>query len=442
MYVTDARGKAYNYQVTESFRTGRRSSRQVPFSDRMNQVPIRGPKEGSLSFQRRKNDYYARVFADLSAAPKFHGSSSVDGGHSFRTIRVRSTPGSANYLEGSPGGPISSKRLIVADIPKTHTPADWWYSGALSSAGISPGTHASISVDARAQLNPLVNAAYHSMIPDLPIAGWGETVVELARGNFPRVLPDLVARARYARELKLDPKKARRAARALGSDYLNARFGWEPVIRDTVNTVMHLMSIHTMVYDNIKRKRMTPTLTSNGRTSGFMATGSTTSADYDTRLAGTPAGVWYASYNTFISARFRKAAPNHLANSFFDKADDWLRNVGVTERLAWDLTPWSWLLDWSGNIGNTIENAYAFGPDGRYTTDYAWATTKVVSTNTVEAHKKRIPGYGVQNSTYCSTHVTELRREKISPFGPGFTMPSMSAYQWSILVALGLAYKR
>lgn len=143
------------------------------------------------------------------------------------------------------------------------------------------------------------------------------------------------------------------------------------------------------------------------------------------------------------------AKPNNRSNGFVDRAEEILRSLGLIDdpTLVWELIPWSWLVDWCTNIGNSLTNAHVYSPlNGKHAVDYAYVTTQF--TKTVEV---QVDSFVKQwNNTNVITEFTPLRkkgysvsvartRDRATPFGFGTQLASISAGQFAILVALGLA---
>jgi len=116
-------------------------------------------------------------------------------------------------------------------------------------------------------------------------------------------------------------------------------------------------------------------------------------------------------------------------------------------RLLWDLTPFSWLVDWFSTMGDSIANANTYAPiSGKYTVDYAYLTTQRVFSS--EGHLLNLRGTQTPqtsvNVTRGSAFTTSKTRwrSRATPFGFGTQLASLNATQYGILVALGLARSR
>ena len=116
--------------------------------------------------------------------------------------------------------------------------------------------------------------------------------------------------------------------------------------------------------------------------------------------------------------------------------------------IIYKVMPWSWLLDWFVPVGSALSNVYNMAKYG-VVAEYAYVMCS-------ESFTYQAPGKIVMHSgklspmftwidpdwTFSGVSRTEYdfrQREVANPFGFGVTYASLSAYQWSILAALGLS---
>lgn len=132
------------------------------------------------------------------------------------------------------------------------------------------------------------------------------------------------------------------------------------------------------------------------------------------------------------------------ANTFLRKLKEYNRLFGVipTPKTAWELTPFSWLLDWGGNFGDVITNVSQLGQDGlvltygyvmchsKVTYDYVW--------------KGRVYVGNIPTPTQVTNRVVidVKQRQGANPYGLGWTTSELTPKQLSILAALGISYRR
>lgn len=447
MYVTTQKLDGTVYQVTRSWRTGRRFPGESP-REVVSNPPI---PTGNLGMDiANRNRYYKTLAANMQSSPGYGSDGHTltrDGGHEFYTLRLIPSYGTCTtwdrYGNVTMRGPASPFIGVDWSLhPSRHyNPPKL----PVMPLGIHPTLGRTNSMGP--VFDQQISSSITNMLPDHGEMGWFETLVELARGNLPKAIPDLMHRAAVG--LRLDPKGTKRD---LGSDYLNARFGIEPIFSDMRKLIEGLQEASGLLYDSFKRQRMTSGVslpyesrTIYGPRDGGIGYGGN---DYISNIVPLNRRFTVHYYTDHsIKAKFSKAQPGVAGERFADQAIIQLRRLGLNEKLAWDLLPFSWLVDWAGNIGSSIENAAAFAPNvGRYLSQYMWVTRKVTVHADCEpfvdyrSHNGRL--YKAAEYSGGSTSLVVLDRTPVSPFGVSFKLPSMDAYKWSILVALGLAYKR
>jgi len=251
-----------------------------------------------------------------------------------------------------------------------------------------------------------------------------------------------------------------------GSEALNIMFGWTPLIQEFANVLQIGMTLERVIYyESFRRKRQWDGPTFNSEVT------STRSVNYigspwgasTLPLSGEVVGPASGPGITYQEQRFTVAREDYhfsskytglakasrRANSFSDQAMDVSKRLGLVDdpELIWDLTPYSWLVDWFTTMGESMHNARTYAPvSGKYTVDYAYLTTKHLVT--VDGYLLRHTGYGsdVKSHSLTSSHSNltciSKWRSRATPFGFGTQLGSLSAGQFAILVALGLAKTR
>jgi hypothetical protein len=296
---------------------------------------------------------------------------------------------------------------------------------------------------------------------------------ELLREGLPHTLGSLI--------LRPNVKNRRQLVKAAGSEYLNYVFGISPVIRDVAVVWQTLARINDLVdqwvRDNgrqIRRHRSTasqiqrtdltvpPTIVNPGSMAlAYMGPGSTPGSVFrhigvNTNLWG--GGSWVAEregyQTTTTDYRFSGAymydlskllpvVPEKFGGSAVLSSYD-IRGILALHALGlapddasgntvWNLTPFSWLVDWFVNIGEMLDNFRAFQTAGLQLR-YGYVNCKVKTETRVLARLR------INGSTYYSTSVNweriYFRRLRATPFGFGVTYDGLSSYQLSVLGAL------
>lgn len=239
--------------------------------------------------------------------------------------------------------------------------------------------------------------------------------------------------------------KIRKAA----DHWLNTQFGWLPFLSDLrkfhktyVKSDEMLMQI---VRDNNQWvKRGGSVLSSSS--SSVWASSSTTNKSYPD-FSGV-AAMWKETPNKFGSytievvnsqkvwfeARFKYYIPKIESVTWKKRAIQELYGLSVNPALIWELTPWSWLVDWCSNVGDVFNNLDT-GLAQNLTAKYAY----VMGTTEERANVNSVCSFWNGTQTHSWTfYLKRLQRVEANPFGFSLTWDMLSPRQWSILSALGI----
>jgi len=289
--------------------------------------------------------------------------------------------------------------------------------------------------------------------PYASTASFLATLIELMRGDVPTVIRNL---RKYITDINSLKK-------TIGSDYLNIQFGWAPLLKDIEKLVNTCITLDTLLFTSDNKRRSTRrTLVDhawNGTTDSFDRR--TVAAPFATFLSttkeGTPGlppaaltltyqeGLVYSRQNVSINytARYTKGVrSNAILNGRVDQAITFL-GMDLTPDVLWQVTPWSWLLDWFANLGDVISNITNLSMKD-IILDYAYLTNRIETERGILAWKPSLVG-NMTSSRYTVGHkviTVEKTRNQASPYGFSVGFDGLSPYQISILVALGLARGR
>lgn len=115
-------------------------------------------------------------------------------------------------------------------------------------------------------------------------------------------------------------------------------------------------------------------------------------------------------------------------------------NTQLTPTLAWNLIPWTWLIDWATGIGDFFD-AVSKGVEDRLAADYFYVmyhkefNNRLTQTFRVYTNKD---GTEWETIVCSSERFSKMKdRAVASPFGFGLSGKPLSPMQWSILGALG-----
>jgi len=233
-----------------------------------------------------------------------------------------------------------------------------------------------------------------------------------------------------------------------GDEFLNAVFGWAPLVADikkSATAIQHAQKvIHQFERDAGKQVRRRFTFdTEHSVESTLLGTGieawygSTSSGPASTYMGQ---GPLFRTREITRSQWFSGAFTYHLPEGYLGLGDvvgkaDKLFGLELTPSVLWELAPWSWAIDWVTNIGDGISNLSnwsQFGQVLRY--GYIMETTSVRDTYTLVTNGPG--GQFVHEPVVIDTTVKQ--RQKANPFGFGVTWEGLNPLQLAIAGALGL----
>jgi hypothetical protein len=310
--------------------------------------------------------------------------------------------------------------------------------------------------------NSVGSGVIASANPWAPKATLAQTIIELLTGYVPSVLKNLRKHLYHLQSLK----------KTAGSDWLNYQFGWVPLINDIKATTEVLLKLHMLLYDGDTYRR------TRGGDLGTWARIDSTSpspslgfrSPLDPSTVATPyfsrywdkVGVPYLSpgplpvttkwsRNLSITADFRFSAkyhrgarPNSRELAFIERGTE-LLGLEITPAVLWEITPWTWLLDWGSNLGSVAANLSQLDWSN-VLLDYAYLTFVVKTKGGISAQvpSTNIGGGATLSHTYLAQgfESEEKVREQASPYGFSVSWNGLSPFQLSILAALGMSRGR
>jgi hypothetical protein len=237
-------------------------------------------------------------------------------------------------------------------------------------------------------------------------------------------------------------------ARNAGSEYLNVQFGWLPLvneIRGLARTVIDSDEIRQRYEAEsgkaIKRAIALPvelssetTVDSSGnqkypfppiKTGYWAETGALTTTHIR------KSEQWFeATFTYHLPPVGTLARDLAIANKLY--------GTRLTPEVVWNLTPWSWAVDWFSNTGNVIANVGLFANDG-LVMSRGYMMSRQTDTY-IYSHDGAVTTLGSQPISVSQSLTTTVKqRRKATPFGFGVDLSGLTDRQWSILVALGLS---
>lgn len=307
--------------------------------------------------------------------------------------------------------------------------------------------------------NSVASGVIASANPWAPKASLAQTILELMTGDVPSVLKNLRKHLAGMQSLK----------KTAGSDWLNVQFGWVPLVNDIKATVEVLLKLHMLLLgsDNYRRTR--------GGDLGEWARNVDTPYDRSLYLSGPlsssfaspywkdyqntgtplsypgyiPEGRWNRSVRITADFRFsakyhRGAVPNSKERGYIERATE-LLGLEITPAVLWEITPWTWLLDWASNLGSLASNLSLLDWSN-VLLDYAYLTFVVKTEGSIswQGSKSNDAGRFNLNHSFISQgySIEEKVREQASPYGFSVGWDGLSPSQLAILTALGMSRGR
>ena len=347
----------------------------------------------------------------------------------------------------------------VYEICRTQNGVDWFYTGPLygtlvTSAALDEKWNGKPADWNESSMNSDGAVAISQCAPTNPTANLGTTLAETFREGVPS-LPGIQSWERRTR-----------AAKAAGSEYLNYQFGWAPLASE-VHSVVHAARNHRDIMQNyrhnegrdIHRRFDFPSetlasLTVNNSDQYFGDTHLASFADYVAGVNGKPAkcsSTYKKVRNRWFEGCFTYGGPGKADNFAraigFGSEADAVFGLALTPSVLWELTPWSWAVDWFTNAGDVINNVSNFATAGlvmrygfmmeetieEYRTDYDGQEMRYRKTASPKTYSKKPVGS-------CSVGKRLISRSRVpaSPFGFGIGWEDLSPTQLAITAAIGI----
>lgn len=315
------------------------------------------------------------------------------------------------------------------------------YDGPLYAKAINVGSAStlwpSLSAMDRGAIHAKGTTAISRVLPTNPAAGLGTMLGELREG-IPRAVGSTL--------LVSGPKGLGKRG---SQEYLNIEFGWKPLIRDVVQSAQAVRDSEKILSQferdsgrHVRRryhfpKEVTTTVTT---TATQVASPTLNAYFYNGAASGTLERTRYETTETWFSGCFTYyLTAGDTARTRLKKAEQQaskLLGLRVTPHLLYQLTPWSWLIDWNSNLGDVVKNISAFSNDGLVMRwGYVMCTKTITDTY-------RLPSVQLRNGARAieqTFSTTQKVRYKATPYGFGLDTGTFTGRQWAILAALGIA---
>lgn len=356
-----------------------------------------------------------------------------DTGHVFDTVRFTTHGGRGKvtrtgfYAPGDETITLNSPILICGDrAAVTGDPLDNFI--------LVP----SMTVDT---VNQLGASLIKRAIPTRPEASLAQLVGEIKREGLPSL--SLV---------NLYTSAPRNRFQKAGGEYLNVEFGWKPLISDLTKILKAVVNSKEILEqyrrDSGKLVRRRVSLPVEISTNEY---------EYaPDRGRAALYGAAHVLENTFASRKVqvmdRISTETWFSGAFsyyLDVGDDALSKLTryeqyankllgsrITPSVLYELSPWTWLADWFGNIGDILSNASAFSEDG-LVIRYGYLMRRTVATRYL-SYTPVSNEFGVSRTLRTSYRTERKERAKATPYGFGINSDALNVRQIAILTALGM----
>jgi hypothetical protein len=284
-------------------------------------------------------------------------------------------------------------------------------------------------------------SAISQVIPTKAPVDLASSAAELVSGG----LPKLIGSGLLKSQLK--------DFRKVGDEYLNWEFGIKPLIGDIQGTAKAIVSaaerIKQLERDSGRLVRRRFTFPDRREIFETNATGA----------AAVPSGWTNTGLWVSFSGNRRRTTTTYETKRWFSGAFTYYLNLGERQRsqlynaadnarlllgvkldaeVLWNLTPWSWLADWFGNVGDIATNVSHFSRDGLVMPyGYIMAESSVMEEHLLYDLSWRDPT-GPRSVRDKAGYVRKQRRAA-TPFGFGLSDMVLDTRQLSILNALGIS---
>lgn len=287
--------------------------------------------------------------------------------------------------------------------------------------------------------------------PTNPASNLGTTLAESMREGIPS-LPGIQTWKRRTELLK-----------GVGSEFLNAEFGWLPLV-DEVGKVATAARYHRDIMNSFHEgegsdthrsfyfpSQSTSNVISAGRewpmmigvNTGFLAADGSLAPERTVSLVR-ETKRWFEGCFTYASPAQTDSWQKALG---FGSQADHLFGISLSPQILWELTPWSWAVDWFSNVGFVVRNLTQMGLAG-LVLRYGYMMEESIERVTAEVgdakfrilNDKSEPKYATTSGSGSSAGIESVTKRRVpaSPFGFSVGWEGLSPTQLAITAALGI----
>jgi hypothetical protein len=357
---------------------------------------------------------------------------------------------------GDIGGEFFSQKKYVLEKIQGQTFSGWktsdgrfysycTYSGAVLPRAPGLADFPPYQASSNAQLDPWGAKAIARCKPTNATADTSVALGELLREGIPDLSGASLSRWREG---------TKAARKATAEEYLNYQFGWVPIRNDVNQLVGAVMNAHRIMTQferdsgKLVRRRfefqpeiLTETTEVVGaNTTPYIRPSHTALFTNDSakgtvyRRTTVARRRWFAGAFTYYtpkdySLRSRVVRATQASRKVF--------GLSLTPDVVWNLSPWSWAVDWFTNVGDVLSNVTDMVIYG-LVLKYGYIMEHVVSTVRYSfGGPTRFIDGNVRPQVVTLVSETKVRH-KATPFGFGLTWSGLNPVQVAIAAALGI----
>lgn len=276
-------------------------------------------------------------------------------------------------------------------------------------------------------------------VPDTFLVAHGTTAISRTAPTSP-----VASAAQFIGELREGLPRLPGTSGRPGGEYLNIEFGIKPLIND-VNSFLDATANSTKILQQLERD--------SGKVVRRRYNFKTTKDVYEDVLLSQNLGGQHLNAYFFSAGKLTRTITKHRSVWFSGAYTYYLPPEGtISRRLSelnklygirfdlntiYQLSPYSWLVDWETSLGDVFQNLSLFSNDGLLLRHgYIMCRSHYDVTETWEGGLKLSPNVYTP-STLKSHYTVEVKqRLKATPYGFGLSLSSLSGRQLSILAAL------
>lgn len=393
----------------------------------------------TFSFRGNANEDWQRLSGpDLRRVMKNAHASEYDTGNPFYTHKLE-----FDY-------PLQMAEIVTSYKSGSVQPGKYSlrYRGPLYPTWVTSGRPA-VNLASSPELDKWGREAIAATIPTAPDASLMAMLVEMREG-----LPKLVGA-----QLATSQRKARSIGKAAGSEFLNVEFGYKPLANDIAklaNAVLDFnknLEKHQEGAGKITRRGakleeerrlelvtmvepaniLMPRMSASSKEAQFMFSTSSATVQLHKEFVR---NVWFAGAYTY----YLNAGDNFVGKmKRYSQLAEKLLGGNLNPEVVWQVTPWSWLVDWFSDTDVFMTNLTALRDDSnvlRY--GYVMCETHETWTKRVSGINPTPTTSGLPEYLTSTWKRTTKQRHQATPYGFGLDLNSFSNRRWSVLGALGM----